>query len=102
MFKDSNHANENFPKSQAIKDATMGYFLTQNLKPNNVFLHLNGSYHSDNFEGIVWYINQYAPSKNIKTITVVEQSEVKKLDKEHFNKANFIVVVDADMPKSYE
>lgn len=102
MFKDSNHANENFPKSQAIKDATMGYFLTQNLKPNNVFLHLNGSYHSDNFEGIVWYINQYAPSKNIKTITVVEQSEVKKLDKEHFNKANFIVVVDADMPKSFE
>lgn len=102
MFKDSNHVNENFPKSQAIKDATMGYFLTQNLKPNNVFLHLNGSYHSDNFEGIVWYINQYAPSKNIKTITVVEQSEVKKLDKEHFNKANFIVVVDADMPKSYE
>ena len=50
----------------------------------------------------MWYINQYAPSKNIKTITVVEQSEVKKLDKEHFNKANFIVVVDADMPKSYE
>lgn len=102
MFKDSNHANENFPKSQAIKDATMGYFITQNIKPNNIFLHLNGSYHSDFHEAIGWYIRQYNNTLKIKTISVVEQSEVKSLQEEHLQKADFIIVADADMPKSYE
>jgi len=102
MFKDSNHANENFPKSQAIKDATMAHFLVTELQPNNIFLHLNGSYHSDNFEGIGWYINQYNKNLQVKTISVVEQKSVESLDKEYLNKASFIIVVDADMPKSYE
>jgi len=102
MFKDSNHANENFPKSQAIKDATMAHFLVTELQPNNIFLHLNGSYHSDNFEGIGWYINQYNKNLQVETISVVEQKSIESLDKEHLNKANFIIVVDTDMPKSYE
>lgn len=102
MFKDSNHANENFPKSQAIKDATMAHFLVSELQPNSVFLHLNGSYHSDNFEGIAWYVNNYNKNLKIQTISVVEQADVKKLEKEHLKKATFIIAVDADMPKSYE
>lgn len=102
MFKDSNHANENFPKSQAIKDATMAHFLVTEIQPNSIFLHLNGSYHSDNFEGIAWYVNQYNRNLKIQTISVVEQADVKKLEKEHLNKATFIIAVDADMPKSYE
>lgn len=102
MFKDSNHANENFPKSQAIKDATMAHFIVAEWRPNSVFLHLNGSYHSDNFEGIAWYINNYNKNLKIQTISVVEQADVKKLEKEHLKKATFIIAVDADMPKSYE
>jgi len=102
MFKDSNHANENFPKSQAIKDATMAHFLVTELQPNSIFLHLNGSYHSDNFEGIAWYVNKYDRNLKIQTISVVEQADVNKLEKEHLNKATFIIAVDADMPKSYE
>ena len=102
MFKDSNHANENFPKSQAIKDATMGYFITQNIKPNNIFLHLNGSYHSDFYEAIGWYVRQYNSNLKIKTISVVEQAETKSLKEEHLQKADFIIVADSDMPKSYE
>lgn len=102
MFKDSNHANENFPKSQAIKDATMAYFLTQNLEQNSIFLHLNGSFHSDYHEGIEWYINQYQKGLSVATISVVEQVSVKTLEKEHYGKADFVIVVDTDMPKSYE
>ena len=102
MFKDSNHANENFPKSQAIKDATMAHFLVTELQPNSIFLHLNGSYHSDNFEGIAWYVNKYDRNLKIQTISVVEQVDVNKLEKEHQKKATYIIVVDADMPKSYE
>lgn len=102
MFKDSNHANENFPKSQAIKDATMAHFIVDNLNENEMFLHLNGSYHSDFYDGIVWYLNKYKKQVAIKTLTVVEQASVKTLEKEHLNKANYIIVVDVDMPKSYE
>lgn len=102
MFKDSNHANENFPKSQAIKDATMAHFIVTELQPNSIFMHLNGSYHSDNFEGIAWYVNNYDRNLKIQTISVVEQADVKKLEKEHLKKATFIIAVDADMPKSYE
>lgn len=102
MFDDSMHANENFPKSQAIKDATMAHFLLQESKPNSLFLHLNGAYHSDNFEGIVWYVNQYNPTKKVQTISVVEQENVAKIEKENLKKAHFIIVVDKDMPHTYE
>lgn len=102
MFKDSNHSNENFPKSQAIKDATMAYFLTQRMEPNSIFLHLNGSFHSDYHEGIAWYIHQYRENTAIKTLSVVEQTSVKMLEKEHYEKADYLIVVDTDVPKSYE
>ena len=36
---------ENVAKAQALKDATMGWFIAQNLKSK--FVHLNGNYHSD-------------------------------------------------------
>lgn len=102
MFKDSNHSNENFPKSQAIKDATMAYFLTQRMEPNSIFLHLNGSFHSDYHEGIAWYIHQYRKDVAIKTLSVVEQASVKMPEKEHNGKADYLIIVDADVPKSYE
>ena len=51
------HTSPNMPKAQAIKDATMAYFIQKNLQPNSVFIHYNGTYHSDNFEGIYWYLS---------------------------------------------
>jgi uncharacterized iron-regulated protein len=91
----------NMPKAQATKDATMAYFITKNLKPESVFIHYNGSFHSDNFDGINWYIKQYKSETRIVTIATVEQSQLSKLEKEHFNKADFILVVDEDMTKTY-
>ena len=52
----SAHMGENFPKAQAIKDATMAHFILANLSAGKTFLHFNGSYHSDNFESISWYL----------------------------------------------
>jgi len=95
------HANDNLPKAQAIKDATMGHFILQNLKPNSVFMHYNGTYHSDNFDGINWYLKQAKPSIKIMTIATVSQKELSKLEKEHLKLADFIIVVDEDMTKTY-
>lgn len=95
------HTSVNMPKAQASKDATMAYFINQNLKKDTVFIHYNGTYHSDNFDGINWYLKQYNPTIQIITISTVEQKDISKLDKENYNKANYILVIDEDVTKTY-
>ena len=95
------HGGDNLPKAQAVKDATMAYFILENMESNKLFIHYNGSYHSDDFEGINWYLKQGEPNINIVTVSVVEQENLKKLDKENKSKANFIIVVPPTMTKTY-
>jgi len=95
------HGGDNLPKAQAIKDATMAHFIAANLKPNTVFVHYNGSYHSDNFEGINWYLKKEKPGVKIVTVTTVSQKDISKLDKESLKLADFIIVIDEDMTKTY-
>ena len=95
------HTSVNMPKAQASKDATMGYFIVKNLKSNSTFIHYNGSFHSDNFDGINWYLRKYQPEIKVITIATVEQNQLNKLDKEHSSKADFILVVDESMTKTY-
>jgi uncharacterized iron-regulated protein len=84
---------ENFAKAQAVKDATMAYFILENYDKSNTFLHFNGTYHSDNFESIVWHLQKQRPKLKILTISTVEQSTFEKLADEHKNKANFVLVI---------
>ncbi len=95
------HTSVNMPKAQASKDATMAYFINKNLKKDTVFIHYNGTYHSDNFDGINWYLKQYNPTIQIITISTVEQKDISKLDKENYNKASYILVIDEDVTKTY-
>jgi uncharacterized iron-regulated protein len=95
------HTSVNMPKAQASKDATMAYFINKNLKANTIFIHYNGTFHSDNFDGINWYLKTYNPTIEIITISTVEQKDITKLEKENYNKANFILVVDEDVTKTY-
>lgn len=95
------HGGENLPKAQAIKDATMAHSIVQHLPSVGKVIHLNGAYHSDNFEGILWYINQYNASISMKTITSAVQSDVSKLEAEYLGKADFIIVIDENMTTSY-
>lgn len=92
---------KNFVNAQAIKDATMAWSINNNLGKEAVFLHLNGSYHSDNYEGIYWYLKKLNEELDIITISSVEQSDIGQLDEEHRNKADFIICTPADMAKSY-
>jgi uncharacterized iron-regulated protein len=95
------HTSPNMPKAQASKDATMAYFINKNLKDETTFIHFNGSYHSDNFEAISWYLKTYHPNIKIVTISSVEQKDLTKLETENYNKANFIIVIDEDVTKTY-
>jgi len=95
------HGGENFPKAQAIKDATMGWFIAKNVTPGSPFFHINGSYHSDDFEGIGWYLRKYKPQLKVVTISTVEQPDVSELAEEFAGKANYIMAVPGNMTKTY-
>jgi uncharacterized iron-regulated protein len=83
------------PEAQAIKDATMAYNIAQNVKKDGIFFHINGRYHSDYHQGIIWYLQRYAPEKRIVTISTViaEDLSVPDADKAA---ADFIIVLPRD------
>lgn len=95
------HSSENLPKAQAIKDATMAYFILKYYQPGSLFIHYNGSYHSENHEGIVWYLKKSKPDLKIATITTVSQKDIHHLLDENKNKADYIICVDEDMTTTY-
>ena len=96
------HVSANLPKAQALKDATMAYFIYQIFKVNrNQFIHFNGDYHSKNFEGIYWYLKQKDKNLKIITISSVEQEDVTQFNKENKGRADFIIVIDEQMTKTY-
>ena len=101
MSMQGGYAGEKMPKAQAIKDATMAYFINKNRKENSIFVHYNGTYHSDNYEGINWYLRKLDSEIKIITIATVEQKDITKLEAEHYNKADFILVIDEDVTKTY-
>lgn len=95
------HGGPNLPKAQASKDATMAYFILKYFRPGSLFLHFNGAYHSENYEGILWYLRQQQPGLKYGTITMVSQKNVERLLAEHKGKADFIICVDEDMTTTH-
>ncbi len=101
MFDMDGHGGINMAHAQAIKDATMAYFILKNITSKSVFLHYNGAYHSDNKQGIVHYLlNVIAPEK-ILTISTVEQKNVDKLLDENKGLADYIICVPENMTKTH-
>jgi uncharacterized iron-regulated protein len=88
-------------KAQALKDATMAHFILQHWQPGKLFLHLNGAYHSNNFEGIVWYLRQQNPDLQILTVSSVETEDPATLAADERNLAHFILAIPATMTKTY-
>lgn len=101
MMEGSGHANDNLPKAQAIKDATMAHFILKNLKQGDIFIHFHGTYHSDDFQGIMWYLLQQKPDLKILTISSTEQNETDDLEEENQGKADYIIVTPTSLTKTH-
>ncbi|WP_304608443.1 ChaN family lipoprotein [Pontibacter anaerobius] len=104
MFGNSTHRNTksiNIVQAQALKDATMAHFILGQVGQGRQVLHLNGAYHSDNFEGIGWYLKQLRPQVKTRTITTVLQADLEDLSEENKCKADFILVVPESMTRTY-
>jgi len=96
------HGGENFPKAQAIKDATMAHFIVTNLQKNTIFIHFNGSFHSNYYEGIYWYLHQYRPELKVATINTILAEDINNIDKSEFKTADFIIAVEHEMTSTYK
>jgi uncharacterized iron-regulated protein len=97
------HMTANLGKAQAIKDATMAHFIMKGgALDGKTVLHFNGSYHSDNHEGIVWYVNQAIRKTSfdlkILTISCLEQENIDTISKQDAAKADFIIIIPSSMP----
>jgi len=94
--------NENLPKAQAIKDATMAYSIKNNHIKGQIILHFNGSYHSARYMGIIWYLSKFDPSIKVATISTILQDDIEKLDSEKKNEADFIIAIPSSMTRTYK
>ena len=74
------HGSPKLVMAQAIKDATMAYFM---------------------YEGILWYLKKERKNLYYTTISTVSQDDIKKLLEENLLKADFIICVDNDMTTTY-
>ena len=93
----------NMMEAQAFKDATMAMHILKYLTTNFQVIHFNGAFHSDYYQGILWYIQQSEAGKKKKflTISTVTQSDISKLEKENFGKADFIICVPETMTRTH-
>jgi len=94
------HGSTNLADAQAIKDATMAYFIMEYWKPGKILIHYNGAYHSDEFESMNWFLKQANPDLRIVTISMVSQDDVASLDEDSFGKADFIIAVPSTMTQT--
>jgi uncharacterized iron-regulated protein len=97
-----NKVNENLPKAQAIKDATMARSIANCRKDSQIVIHYNGSYHSDRHMGIIWYLNKYNPGVKVMTITTVLQDKIDKMNDENTGLADFVIVIPASMTRTFK
>ncbi len=103
MFGDSPHGMniENFVSAQALKDATMAWFIFKNFPEGGLFFHMNGSFHSERKEGIVWYLKRLKQDIKVLTIHPIEYENLDKIEKEDKVSGDFILVIPTSMTKTY-
>jgi uncharacterized iron-regulated protein len=95
------HTSENLPKAQAAKDATMAHFILHNMKTGHLFIHYNGSYHSDYSEAIVWYIKKKSPATKTIVVSVSELTNMMNPTTEDLEKGDFTILVPENMTNTY-
>ncbi|HSB33633.1 MAG TPA: ChaN family lipoprotein [Nitrospirota bacterium] len=89
----------NFVAAQAVKDATMAYFILKSHGPKDLFVHYNGDYHSKDYGGIYWYLKRSAPDVAIRTISSVSR-DTPAFDDECRGLANIVLVVPEALERS--
>jgi len=79
----------------------MAFNILKNKKKDQIFVHYNGCYHSDNYEGIYWYLKKANSDIKILTISTSEQLTIDALDDDVIGRADVIIAVPESMTKTH-
>jgi uncharacterized iron-regulated protein len=95
------HGGKYMMEAQVIKDATMAHFIQKYWSPGKVFLHLNGAFHTNNYEGIISFLPKTWSRKDMMVISIVSQKDINKLEESHKGLGDFIFCFSEDYAKSH-
>ncbi|TVR86917.1 MAG: iron-regulated protein [Saprospirales bacterium] len=90
-----------FVYAQAIKDATMAHFIHENMDETTRFYHINGAFHTNYKEGIIWYLERLNPNLDIVNISSVMAPDAKKWDDEHEGIGDFVLSINQKMTTTH-
>lgn len=97
----SMHGGKFMLEAQAVKDATMAHFMMKYWQFGKVFLHLNGAFHTNKYEGIISFLPKDWFRKDMLVISMVSQKDIEKLDDENKGLGDFIFCFEEDYAKSH-
>ena len=87
-------------EAQALKDATMAWFISQNRGKDDLFFHFHGEMHSAYHSAIGHYLAQYAPKTRTVTISVTMSQDIYNF-KPKDDRADYYIVIPQNMTKTY-
>lgn len=94
---------DNILSSQSLWDASMAYWVSQNLKKNKnaLVVHLNGAFHTENRLGTVEHLLKYRPKTKVLVVTMRYEEDFKNFNKEkHRGLGDFVILTDTKQPRS--
>ncbi len=91
---------EHFVQAQALKDATMAENIGRHATGEKTFLHFNGDFHSADYGGIYWYLQQGYPDLKVTSIKVWSENSP-EFQADWKGSGDLIFVVPADFTKTH-
>lgn len=91
--------------SQTLWDATMAFSISEFLKKqkNALIVHLNGNFHTENHLGTAEQLLKLNPKAKILVVNIRYEKDFTKFDKsKHENLGDFVVLTDANVPRSFK
>jgi uncharacterized iron-regulated protein len=88
-------------EAQAVKDATMAHFIEKYWSAEKIFLHLNGAFHTNKYEGIISLLPKFWLRKSMMVISMVTQENIDKLEDNNKELGDYIFCFTEDYAKSH-
>jgi uncharacterized iron-regulated protein len=92
---------ENFVLAQALKDYTMAYNIGESTEMKSLFLHFNGDFHSADYGGIYWYLNELYPKLKVTSVKVIQTNDLDQITKDELVGGDIILVVPEDFTRTH-
>jgi uncharacterized iron-regulated protein len=94
---------DNILSSQSLWDASMAFWIAENLKKNKnaLVVHLNGAFHTESRLGTVEHLLKYRPKAKVLVVTMRYEEDFQTFDKtKHTNLGDFVILTDSKVPRS--